>query len=104
MLTIPYTPKAIIIFPISTFGIPFTIVDGLKVTDNPSLDGNLLSKSTTTYISDLVIRVVYILNGTVYSFSLPCSLIYILTVQLFQHVSFLRICIVNQVVRTFLMF
>ena len=75
MRTITYEPKSIFLCPISTFGLPSTIVDGLKVLDTPSLDGNLLSKSTTNYISDLVIRSVYILNGIAWHVAILRSLI-----------------------------
>ena len=65
MYPITYEPKAIIFCPISTFGLPSIIVDGINVSYTPYLDGFFFSKSTTPYIIDIFIRLVYILNGTV---------------------------------------
>ena len=61
--------------PISTFGIPSTIVYGVKVSDTLSLYGNLISKSTPPSISDLVIRRVYFLNGNAWCVPLAFSFI-----------------------------
>lgn len=46
-----------------TFGLLYTVFDGLKVSNTPSLNGNLFSKSTNHSISELVIILVYILDG-----------------------------------------
>ena len=75
MQTVSYAPKATFFCPISTFGLPYTIVDGLKVSDPTYLDRILFSKSTTTYISYLVIIILYILNGTAWHVDLARSLI-----------------------------
>ena len=71
-----YMKQNIYIFcPISTFGLLFTIVDRLKVSDTPYLDGNLFSKSTTPSISYLFIRLVYLLNVISWHVALARSLI-----------------------------
>ena len=57
------------------FGIPYTIVYGLKKSDIQSLDRNLFSKSTTSSISDTVIIIVYFLNGNVWHVAPARSLI-----------------------------
>ena len=98
MRDIVYEPKAIFFYPIFTFGISSTIVDGIKVLDTPSLYGNLLGKSNILSMIDLVIRRVYLLNSIVLHVALARSLI-----QLFQHVHFLHICAVNHMVRMFIM-
>ena len=75
MWTIEYETKDTLLCPISTFVIPYTIFDGLKVSDTPSLDGNLLIKTTDPSISDLVIRLVYLLNGITWHVALARYLI-----------------------------
>ena len=61
---IAYEPKAIFFYLISNFVPPSNIVDELKVSDTIYLDGNLFRKYTTPYISDIFIRIVYLLDGT----------------------------------------
>ena len=102
--TIAYEPKAIFFYPISTFGVPSTIFDGLKILDTPYLYGNLFRKSTNPYIGDVVIILLYTFNVNAWHVDLVRSLIYISAVQLSQHVYVLHIFVVKQVLRTFLMF
>ena len=75
MWTIMYEPRYIFLYTISTFGPPYTIFDELKVSYTQSLDGNLFSKSNTTYISDIVIRLAYLLNSTAWHVALERFLI-----------------------------
>ena len=75
MWTIAYEPKAIFLCPIFTFGLPYTIVDGIKFLDTPPLNGNLFSKSTTPSIGYLLIILVYLCNGFVRRITLAHSLI-----------------------------
>ena len=73
--TITLEPKTIFFCTIFTFVLPSTIVYRLKVSDTPSLDRNLLSKSITTSIIDIVTRLMYLLNGTAWNVALEHSLI-----------------------------
>ena len=75
MRNITYELKAIFICPIYTFGITSTIVDGLKVPETPSFDGNLFRNYTTPSISDIVIIIIHILNLTVWYIDISCPLI-----------------------------
>ena len=103
MLTISYETKAVYFYPISTIGLPSTTVDGLKVSETLSLDGKLLRKSNNSYISDLVNRHVYLLNGIEWHIALALSFIIHIYRSIIPKCSVLYIFAVNQVVRTFLM-
>ena len=74
---------------ISTFGIPFTIFDVLKVSNTPSLYGNLFRKSTPTYSSDPSIRLLYILNCTAWYVTILRSLIVHIESSIISTCSFL---------------
>ena len=60
---------------ISTFDIPSTIVDELKLSDTPYFYGNMFRKSTNPSISDIDIVLVNLFNGTSWHDDLARSLI-----------------------------
>ena len=60
---------------VSTFGLLSTIYDGLKLSDTLYFDDKLISKLNITSISDLVVRLLYILNGIDWHVALARSLI-----------------------------
>ena len=96
--------KLYIFCSLSNFGINSTIIDGVKVSDTLSLDGKLFRKFTHLSISDLFVRLVYLLNGTAWYFALSHSLIVKIDRSIIPTCSFLHICVVKQIVRTFLLF
>ena len=90
--------------PVSTFGLPSSIFDRIKLSDTRLWMGNG-SVSLIIYL-----LVTFSLDWCIYWMALRDVLLlntpwlYICTVQLFQHVHFLYIYAINQVVRTFLIF
>ena len=67
--------KNIFFFLISKFGLRSNNFDGLNVSDITPLDGNLFSNSNNTSIYDLVIWLIYILNGTPWNVALARNFI-----------------------------
>ena len=96
MWTITYETKAIFFCTISTFGITSTISDGIKVSDNTYFYGNLFSRSTYPSISDIIIRFLYLLNGTAWHFDIEHSLILHIDRSIIPKCWFFHICVASR--------